>query len=190
MAFPIFTKVSLNISIKGFPVGEIMNCHFWVNGTLRMDEANEKLNDLDFNEVFDGKYFYHSHVITALTTTVIVPESDNISDLIVDNVEKKPLNPIDLKDINLTNISDAEIDAFKKAFMTESFKRRYKMSDGEYEFFKSYKDKSISIDAIKAIYKANKGYTTHVPTRNMNVSIPLGDVYKEKKQKIREKLGL
>jgi len=119
-----------------------------------------------------------------------MPKSDNLNDLIVDSIEQKPLAPIDLKDINLSNICDSEIDAFKKAFMSESFKRRYNMSDDEYDFFKSYKDKSISIDAIKDIYKNTKGSTTHVPTRNTNVSIPLGDIYKEKKQKIREKLGI
>jgi len=67
MACLIYTKVSLNISLKGFPVGEIMNCHFWTKGNMRMEEAREKLNELDFNAVFEGKRFYHDHVITALT---------------------------------------------------------------------------------------------------------------------------
>lgn len=189
MACLVYTKISLNISLKGFPVGEIMNCHFWTKGNLSMDDARKQLNDVDFNQVFDGKRFYHDHTITSLTNTIILPKNDNLTDLIVDSISKKPVTPLNINDIDLSSMNDDDILLYKKAFITESFKRRYNMSDDEYDFYRSYSDKSISIDAIINIYRSTNGIKPINTTGNKNISTPLSDLLLEKKKIIREKLN-
>ena len=173
------TKVFLEIQVKGFPVGKRIKCHLWLEGEVkRADVDNYIKNSMTLSEEYKKDVIEEIKVFN-LCMTNTRKEEENYGDMILDSVsnavdtESRKLpkkTKVDLRGLSLKDYTDLEIEAAKKRLEEELVMRRFSLLREEFEFYKD-NQKEINIEDVKDVYKKCDG-----------------DIYKLRKEKIRENI--
>jgi hypothetical protein len=180
-----YTRVNLRIEIKDYPVGGILRMHFWMDGIKTKGEAQPTIiKEISNNRDFTDKYTINQILIDGLYYTSTKSDKEGFNIMVFDSfvkfslpkdkpkVDNKPKPPkkVTFNDINLFDIDNDELKKQINRIENELFKRKYFFSDDEYNFYNELKD-NINVEDTKDLFKKYNG-----------------DVFKYKKEKIREKL--
>jgi hypothetical protein len=186
------TKVFIKVGLKDYPVGKMMFGHFWLVGKYsKHDLENDKelKSFIKFSKEITDKYILDNYEIDYVSYCVSKPTNEKICVIIKDSVvelnkKSKILKntsiskKVDLKSLKLYDYSVTDLDNLLKNLNIELFKRKFNLSDDEYNFY--LKNQHINCIDIKEKYKSLN------PSNDTSTS----DNIKEKKLIIKEKLGL
>ena len=170
------TKVFAEIQLKDYPTGKNIKCHFWLENNVTKEEAyNYVKNSLILSESYKDCVVHEIKIFNLLITNNKTSD-ENFGDIVLDSITNsyqsvvKKDKKVDIKDLNLKDYSESDIEYIRKKMAEELIMRRHNLLLTEFNFYKD-NQKEINIEDTKEIYKKYNG-----------------DIYKLRKEKIRENL--
>lgn len=196
----MLTKVAIKVQVKDYPTGSVVRLHFWLDDFyLRKDIEKYIKTKLKFDKEFTDKYIIHDTIIDKIVYVNSKSVKEEFGSLIFDSCKRISLNftsssatsPKSTATTSTTSTTfkskkkkdekkkisfvDMEMDKLlehKEKIDAELFRREHSFTEEEYLFYKTNMD-VLSVDNVKTMFKTCNG-----------------DIYKLKKDRIRQRLGI
>lgn len=203
---PLDTKINFIVTSFDYPVGKIHKMYTWVEGFHTKPEAQEYLNSIEDkikNELKETIPYIRS---IKMMVVICTNKSENVEygDLVLDKsidvksgdtktIEKK-VEVFNVNKVDYSLLTDIEMDKIEKNISIERIKRKYELSDGEYEFYSNNKE-FIDISDVKNFCQENGyddlyilqkrnarklitdklgvGFLSDIPKRKVKTSLPM-----------------
>lgn len=175
------TKTFLEIRTKDYPVGKKLRCVLWLEGMYEKEQIEEYIkSNLILNEHFKDIVIHDIKIFNTVLTNCR-KEEEKYGELILissittfpstknDNENKKD-KKVELSSLKLHNYSDKELNNLKDKINDEFIMREYKFSNDEYDFYKKNIEE-VKLSEVKELFAKCDG-----------------DIFKLRKEKIRENL--
>lgn len=182
-----YTRVNINIEIKGYPHGKLYKLHFWLNGYIEKDKIQQYIDEQFKSDIENGeiegidenlierayidKIIYTNdrsikegfNSIIFDSSTTVIPENNKNNK---NNKKYQKSQNTKPKNIVLHELSDDDLKKLKDKIDIEFLKRQHFLSDDEYNFYK-VNENFIQLEDVKEMYKKFKGDAFKIKKMNI-----------------------